>query len=343
MRPTLRLIQATPLLFLALASAPVHAQSVTVDVNEGVCQHFRLDAKALDDSITGVIQENLHLVDLDTYLVAMANAAMLSTKGMGVDYASNVRRFEVGGGVGTSVNGAGIRLGRAGKEIPDFGFAFQVTGMAGLNAGFLVPGAPFLDRFVIYANGMMANTSQDHIDGRFENVGGHLQFKAFKGINARVVRWGGLDLTSGLEYTGYHLDLNQPLPIQGTMDTLTLTWDAEGTYTLDTTGLSVPVELSTNVRALFLTGFAGMAVDLNDALGVSRIKLAGDVDGLANGTHMALGQALVSKYGHGRGDDVVGRLFAGAQFNVLMVKLYGQANWGLNGGFGGHAGVRAVF
>ena len=328
---------------LTWGSSPALAQSVTVVVNDGVAQHYHLDADAIDQGLTSLLEQDLHLVDLNSFLVAMANADMLSTKGMGADYASNVRRLVVGGGVGTAVNSAGIRLGKGGKEIPDFGFAFQATAMAGVNLGFLLHDEIFFDRMILYVNGMKAETSYEHFDGWMENAGVHLQCKVLRGINARVVRWGGLDVTTGWEWSGYHMGLSRSLPLTGKVDDMRVSWDAKGTYTLDTTGSSIPIEVSTNARVLMLTGFAGLGVDVNDALGKSLMKLSGDVTGTLYGTDMALAKALVQKHGHGRADVVVGRIFVGAQVNAWMVKLYGQANWGLNGGFGGHTGVRVAF
>jgi len=340
----MKLRSAIPgLLGLLTWASTAAAQDVAVDINEGVVSHYQMDPDALDATLTDAIEKGIHIADFSSYLRATANAVTLSTAGMGADYASPPKLFEVGGSVGTAVNSAGIRLGRGDEEIPDFGFAFQAAAMGGVNLGLLAPGSKFMHRFVLYANGMGAKTTQKHVEGTFRNLGARLQYQAIPGINARIVKWGGLLVTGGWEWTVYNLSLVRPLPIQAEQDGMTFTWQATGTYDIDTHGSTIPLEASTSLRVLPVTTWVGLGADVNTTSAYSLIKLGGDIHTSIYGDYVPVGKANVHRQAMNRADTLVGRAFTGLQFNILMVKLYGQVNWGFNGGFGANAGARAVF
>lgn len=329
-----------------LLGTPARAQQITVDIDEDLAEELGLDPDTLSSAMTDTIGADLNLADASGFLESMADAAVISSKGMGVDYASNPNRFVAGVSIGSGVDSGGARFGKGGRELPEYGFSFQVSAMAGVNLGLLSkkdPGEGFLSRFLLYANGMALNTSGEYFDGSLENVGAHMQVRLFKPRSLAVVKWGGIALTGGYELSNYHLLLTKDLPLTTSADGADLTWKAQGTYTVDAASTSIPVELSTNFRVLFITAFAGGGVDLTDGAADSQIKLAGDIDGSVGNQTATLGKVNVRWNGHGMATEMVPRFFGGVQFNALMAKVYGQVNVGLNNSFGGHAGVRVAF
>ena len=318
------------------------AQEVVVNIDQDVADTFGIDSTEASDGITSSINEGLNLVDQEAFLQSMANAAAMSSKGMGVDYASNIKRFMFGASFGSAVNSAGFSFGRGGRELPEDGFSFQVSAMAGLNLGFSNPDG-FLGRVKLYANGMQLSTGGDSFNGTLTNLGGHLQLQLAKPRSGTGVEWGGLALTSGYDISQYSLDLVQALPVDTEIDGNDLSWSAEGTYTVAAETASVPVELSTNVRLAILTLYAGGGVDYNlVGEATSSISLAGPLDVSSSGQTATLGDASISMSGSAIADQLTPRFFGGAQVGLSVLKVYGHLNVGLNNSVGGHIGARVA-
>lgn len=338
-----RALAGLGLLALTAAATPARAQQATivVNINEDVAEALGLDPDQLESELSGAMTQDLKLEGQEEFLTQMARAALMAGKGMGVDYASNPQRFILGGSVGTAVDGAGARFGRGDDGLPLGGFAFQGSIMAGLNLGAFSEENSALRRFVIYANGLVADTRLEPFDADFVNLGAHLQIKIIGAAGeGDAVEWGGLDLTGGYEYAGYKLRLEQPLPI----DTGVVTWDADGGLSIGTNSTSVPIELSTNLRILVATVFVGAAYDYNmPSFAQTELSLIGPIvanEGQTNGQNV--GNASVTLTTTGATVPSGGRIFAGAQLEVFMIKAYGQVNVGLDDTFGGHVGVRIV-
>ena len=119
---------------LSLASVAL-AQDVVVNVDPNVADKLGIDGTAAESNLSGAIDENLNINSQQDFLEAMANAAAMSSKGMGVDYASNIKRFMFGVSFGSAVNSAGFQFGRGGRELPEGGFALQMAVMGGINLG----------------------------------------------------------------------------------------------------------------------------------------------------------------------------------------------------------------
>lgn len=320
----------------ALAAAPV----VTVDITLPTeAQQAGMDETQLEQALTEAIAQELHTVDLAAYMDQMANANALSAKGLGVDYASDMQRFEFGGGFGTAVNGAGFAF-TSGGGLPETGFALQVGLMAGLNLGIASPKESALRRFRLYVNGMSATTRRDPFTATFLNYGAHLQIQAVKGGDKTSgVRWGGLDLTTGYEFSSYIMALDKGLPVAAD----NLTWDASGNMTLRATAQSIPLELSTNLHFFVVTAFVGAGGDYNlSGDSTASIGIEGPITLTYNGQTANVGGAEASISQDGTASTFSPRVFGGAQIDIFMVKVYGQLNVTLDHSVGGHVGLRVA-
>ncbi len=313
------------------------AQTVSFDFDQQALEQAGLESEQVEENFGAGLDEDLHLIDQLDYLEDMAIAAALSSHGMGVDYASNPQHFVLGGSMGSAVSGAGARFGRGDEFLPQGGFAFQVSAMGGLNLGALAPDDSVLRRFVIYGNGMALDTQGERFDGRLQNYGGHLQVQLVAPRIGTAVEWGGLALTGGFEFSHYRMVLSQSLPLsQGA-----LTWKATGGYEIESTSMTVPVELSTNVRLAFLTLYVGVGQDfLNSTSVQSNIELTGPITTTVGGNEVTVANLKVAHADGVTSLQPLPRGFAGVQMNLMMLKVYGHLNATVDGGFGGHVGLR---
>lgn len=333
-----------PALALGLFVAPAaFAQDITFDVDEAKAQQFGIDVAQVEAELEGQASEALNLVDPEAFMDSMAAAGAIATKGMGVDYASNPQKFVFGGSLGAATQSAGFRFGRGDTALPQSGFATMVTFMGGLNLGIASKKKSPARRFLVYVNGMLLDMPSDReFGGSMYNVGAHLQVKLVKGPNAKVTEWGGIDLTTGFERTQYALDLARDLPITAPVGEADLTWTATGQFDLTTTVDAIPIELSTNVRVLVVSAYVGGAVDVNTSSSTSTAGLTGPISAKLRGQEEDIGSASLDVSFAGASAPVVPRGFVGAQVNVLMFKVYGHLNGGLDGSLGGHVGARVA-
>jgi hypothetical protein len=328
----------------ALAPSTAAAQQVVITLDPQLTSQLGLDATGIQADLTSAVDDQVHTDEIETFVGQMADANLLSTKGMGVDYASNPQRFVIGGGLGTAVNGTGIQLGKGGDGLPSGGFAFQAAVMAGLNLGAFAEDDSFFRRIVVYGNGLAANTNGTPFTGRIENLGAHLQFQLAKPHAGSVMEWGGLAFTTGYEWSRYSMYLTEPLPIEAEP----VKWDASGDLTIASEASSAPFEMSTNVRILVLTVFVGVAADVNKgAVASTEIALSGDITTEQQGETYVLGNASVTAGLSGAGAAMLPRAFGGVQINILPVKVYAHVNIASDPffermGFGAHAGVRVA-
>lgn len=295
------------------------------------------EASALAGDLSAAAGDALKLDGVDAFLADMADAGAISQKGMGADYSGAMQKFAVGGAVGTGVHGVGLTFGNGDEDLPEGGFATQVTLMAGLNFGLFSDGEGVWKHLRLYANGMYAPLpSGSPFDGTMYNAGAHLQVGGLGRVaKDGPVSWGGIDVTGGVERTDYRLGLGQALAVDAGSG---LTWDADGRFDVEVKADSVPIELSTSFRVLVASAFLGAGYDLVDSVAVVDASLQGPV--VFDGD--SVGAASVTLFDEAPGAAGRGRLFAGAQVALWLVKVYGQLNVGLDDSYGGHLGARVV-
>lgn len=320
--------------------AAAMGQTFTVSFDEQAASSLGLDQADLDEieaDIEAAAEGNLKLGSQAEFLSQMAAANAMSTKGMGVDYASNPQRFVVGGGFGPSVNGAGVTFKRGDATLPTGGYALQLSGLAGINLGIAAPDDSPLRRFMVYANGLVLKGQAGVFDADMANLGAHLQIKLIRPPHRGPVEWGGLDLTSGFETSRYRLELAQSIPIPADP----VTWDATGRMDITASSRSVPIELSTNLRVLVATVYLGGAIDMRlGSTASTDLEITGPLSAEYNGQSGDIGTVTAQLNETGSAGSYVPRLFGGAQVNVAFFKVYGHLNVGLDHSFGGHIGAR---
>ncbi|MCA9493325.1 MAG: hypothetical protein KC621_25515 [Myxococcales bacterium] len=331
-------------MLVSMLAATAFAQEVTFALDDAKAQSLGLDTSDLEAQLSAAIDDQLNLSDPNTYVAKYANAVAMSTKGMGVDYASNPKMFSVGGSIGTAVSGVPVSFSRGPENLPEGGYAFMAALHAGLNLGVLTPGdkGP-LDHVLIYVSGLGFNPpGSREFEASMYNFGAHAQI-VLGGVTSGPAEWGGVALTGGYERSWYKLSLGQALPITQEISPATVTWAAEGAYDLSATADTIPLELSTNLRVTVLTGWVGGGVDIVPTGSATSVaSLSGPVSASAAGQNEQLGTIGVSLAGTGQADLQVPRIFMGVQGNLFALKAFGQLNIGLNQTYGGFIGMRVA-
>lgn len=316
-------------LLASMLSGSAAAQEVRVVVTDPL-----IDAPQLQSDLQAVADDRLNVAEQEDFLRQMVQATALSSRGMGVDYASGVQKFVVGGSFGSALHGQGAGFGPGSGLLPSGGFAFQGAVMGGLNLGALALPESALRRFVIYGHGMASAGGNEPFSSRAVNGGAHLQVQALRVRDAGVAGWGGIALTTGYQYTAYTIGLDDTVPLTAG-DT---TWEAQGSYDIQARSHSIPLEVSTHMRTGPVTVFGGGGIDfITGGTGTSSVDLYGDLE---NDAGQSVGEALLTFDTSADDGGVVPRVFGGLQVNIALVKLYGQLNVALPEGFGGHFGVR---
>ena len=335
MRPVISAL--LPLLLCFSRANAAHAEEWTFDLDQQKLDALGIDRDELTKSLGEQFAKELRSNQQPEFLQQMAAAAVLASKGMGVDYASNPQRFVVGGGLGTATSQSGFSFARGDGMLPDGGFAFQISALAGLNLGAFGSDSSALRRVMLYGNGLTIKTSNGLFDARTWCLAGHLQVKLVRPTDRKgAVTWGGLDLTSGFEWASSSLWLSRDLDLE--VDDLE--WAATGTYQVDTQAMSVPIELSTNLHLAVVSLFAGGALDVTHAAEAHStaglngpLKTSGD-------SPQQLGTITMVMDETGEAGGLSGRAFGGLQIDIFTLKLYGHLNVGFDQTMGGHVGVR---
>jgi hypothetical protein len=240
---------------------------------------------------------------------------------------------------------SGSILGRDEADVvPVGGFSAQLSVMAGICPGGFVPGEGFLDRVRLFLHAMAFDMPSNHIlGGSLRNFGGHLQLQLLDEADFEVGAWNGLALTAGYSSTIFRLELESDLPSDTTMDGTEIEWDAAGTYDVEAKAGGIPLEVSTALRLLVITLYAGAGYDFVTASADQTAGLTGPVEAKRSGETTSLGTATLSLDNHGEGDRQLFRGFGGMEIKLWVVKVYGQLNVANNDTVGGHAGLRAAW
>ncbi len=296
----------------------------------------------------------------------------MAQKGLTTDYGSNIRVFMIGAGfgIGGSAGDVGFQNLASGVELPAPSNNYTLPGIGAGFGGSAMLGVPLkrfnLPKFVIDPNRMKlflgfmylpytyAPDNQSTIDLTYLSYSAHAQYKIIKkrDLGFSGLRWGGLDLTSGLEYNSMSMAYSTSRPIEpsglttvtnasktqsmevlslgnmGNLANVTVTGDPS--FNVQLASMSVPIELSTSVRLLYLvTFFGGGAVDINigrsaviaePTLQFSGDLLAGDPFNPTS-TSTITSNAKLDMSSEGSPEIMNLRIFAGVQLNLAIFKL----------------------
>lgn len=278
-------------------------------------------AMRMQDAINGAYGA----MDVDGFLRSFADATAFSMRGLGVDYASDPNSLILGVGVNFAV-AASEQV--TAEERPTGGLAANIAFMGGYNLA--SQGAP---RWTLFANGFYRRGSTNELVGGILSAGFHAQYRLVnpqraEGVTTKALRWTGIDLTGGLEFTRWSLGIEDQIVtdfgVTGSGGSATLVLDSTGTFDLRSTAMSVPIEVSTGMQiALLLSMYVGVGVDLTAGTGTLDANLGGVMytnDGRQVGT------STITGGGDNSASPLAARVLAGLQLNLWKLKVYGQVN-----------------
>ena len=320
-------MRSVVLVLALLVPAVARAQSmVTVNLSpEGqqLAQQLGYSAADLAAEIRSRIDDAYAIANVDDFLKAFADATSFSARGLGVDYASIPRG--VIAGVAANVAAAGEDNVRS-EELPTAGLAANIAVLLGMNlAEWNHP------RWTVFANGFYRTASAERLDGTITSIGAHLQYTVIppapNDVTGAILRWTGVNVTGGLEYTRWSLgsgneELRTDFGVANGGAVVVL--DSVGRFDLSANAVTVPVEVATGMRvAMIATVYVGAGLDFTVGGSDIDASLAGTMT-TTDGRNVGTASILAS--GDEGATPVTARVLAGVQLNLWKLKLFAQLN-----------------
>jgi hypothetical protein len=235
------------------------------------------------DRMEAEVNENLPNADGTNYLRGIADSAVQSGSGIGVDYASPFSLFILGPQVGV---GAKLGEGNTTKKLIKGdvkaeriqGAAAQAAIMAGLNLAFLPNlrlGFIDTERLKVFAHFFTYKFDVSEVNIKTTSFGFHGQYNLIRPVKYLFgsVRWGGVDVTTGFRMTNLRANISKRVTETKTetinfagVGTTTVTGTVEGTASVGANAkvYTIPVEASTNFRLAYILGaFGGLGADFS--------------------------------------------------------------------------------
>jgi hypothetical protein len=322
---------------LLAGAAPAAWADVNVTINSGQASSFAaqagVDVAKIQQQLTDELRTLFQTYRLHDYVRSFGDAQSFSSRSLGVDYGSTIGLVEVGIAANLAVNGNRAFTEGDAHTQPVAGVAPNVTLMAGLNLGFLG-----LRPVTLFGNYFQHKGSYREFGAELENYGAHLQVKLFQPRKETLwnafLQWGGIAVTSGFDHARMRLSLGQSfsrnLPIgDGGQDLAQVDIQSMGAFTLESRTWSVPLEVTTNFRFLYvLSAYGGAGFDWQFGGGCDMdVNLDGTLTGTVSGQAPAqIGTAQVVATEHAKPSPGKIRGIFGLQANVWFLKIFTQLN-----------------
>ncbi len=321
----------------AQASGSVALQLNTADPQtQAFIQATGMSATDLQNFLTGKLNDLFQTTNTAGFLRSFGDAQNFTSKGMGVDYASEATYFEVGGSASFALGMDRTYQPSSTQGFPIQGVGLNASLMGGLSLGFL--GIPVM----VFGNWMKVPT-QDYGDmsGSLDNWGVHAQVRLLgpsrsMSLRKMLVRWGGIAVTTGVDYSHMTLGLKRDVTSNFNIPNTTgLNVNVAGAasgdarFNIGMTTKSVPLEVTTSVRLLTMfTAYGGLGFDWQVGGGSTMdVNVNAAMVGHATGMPDAnLGTAQVTASAHASPSAAKIRGILGAQVNLLMVRIFTQLN-----------------
>src|SRR3954463_1081484 len=271
-------------LVLVMVVRGVAQAQVSVDVQlspegEQLASELGVTSAELAARIQTRVDDAYDARNVDGFLKSFTDASAFSARGLGVDYVSMPKNLILGVGANFAVAGSGDFDA---PERPTEGPSANIAFMAGMNL------ADYGNaRWTLFGNGFYRKASFSKLSGSITSAGFHAQSRVLlpqapNGAATDVLRWTGLDITSGLELTRWSLgtkdDIQTGFMVDGTNSSAPLVLDSAGTFDVKANAMTIPVEVSTGIRiALLVSVYVGAAADFTASTGKLRANLDGNL------------------------------------------------------------------
>lgn len=331
------------------------------------------DAKAPE--LLNKIAEKYQLSNLTAIARGTASAQALATMGAGSAYAVGEHSLIVGASGGMAVNGVDQPIadvakklgdfGAGGDTLPRFGVGSQASAVIGMNLGSLrlvrYLGPFELSRLTIMAHFLQVSTDSitSGLNLSATVAGLHAQYRLASERGSAALRYGEVLLVTGFDYSRLLARYDSttgtksltPIAVGGgTLADPQLVWNPAGIMQLSSGSGTIPIELVTSIRPLWLLSlYLGAAVDLNVGKATAEIQLSGDLTGTSGGAPVTVGSGSIATSLSESPPWASGRAFLGVQLNLLPGKktnfasVFTQASFTTSSGVGVQAGLRCAW
>ena len=159
------------------------------------------DVGTLQSELETQVNNLFQVANVHSFLRDFQNAQSFSTKGLGVDYASEGTLVEVGATLSLASNvDKAYKPSNSATDPPISGGGTNFSLMGGAGLGSL--GVPVM----IFGNWFKGGASIGALSGDYQNWGMHGQLRLFGPSNSMsltkvLIRWGGIALTTGVDYS----------------------------------------------------------------------------------------------------------------------------------------------
>ena len=317
-------------ILVTLLAFPVtsHAQSAVTVMLSPQGQALAMQAGITEMDLQGRIKDQVDsaydTANINKFLRSFGDATSFAQRGLGVDYMSVPGSFMIG--LGAQVGVSSTDELTTAQRPTNGGTAVNASLMIGYNLK--DAGHP---RWTLFANGFYENGSTNALSGKIATGGFHVQVKLVEpevdqGVGAAIVRWGGIDLTTGIEFTrwsfGANKTISQGLTVQGIDQQLTL--DSMGKFDLTSTAGTIPIELTTGLRIVELVSlYVGAGFDVTGGKSTVDADLTGT---LTTPDKTNIGTVHITETGNNTSSPGQFRGLAGVQVNLWKLKVYSQVN-----------------
>jgi hypothetical protein len=291
--------------------------TVTVTLNaqgQALAQQFGQSEQQMVDKVKAGIDSIYQTAHIESLLRAFANTAAFADRSEGVAYLVDRDDVTIGAvatgalssdaalGTGTFVGGAIVNLGV----------------VAGVNLGRWDQPA-----WTVFANGFYESQTVHGLDGHLTTTGVHVQRKV---LPARE-RWSGVDVTAGFEYARWTVGEAMPIHTHFTVtgssnQKKTIDYLAAGTLDVRADTYTVPIEVTTGVRAGVLGLYGGAGIDVT--FGSSDISAILNGDLTINSEMMPIGTAKITASGKSGPDTLSVHALGGIELHTRYVRVYVQ-------------------
>lgn len=264
------------LFLILLATTPLYARPIELTVRDyGWLTSFQPLKDALDFYVQGEenkLNDDQPILNPSRVTQGTANASVLASKGLGTDYVNTPDKYQLTLGVGGAVDNE-----------KDVAIKDDISGAAAASSMSL--GARLSPKLMGYVNFGTFTHAQIFPSGSYD-IAGDINSTNF-GVHLRYdLGWGNLKLHTGYEYNVNEVNLSskidEPLELNtGGAGILSGRITGTPVYKVDTETHSIPLELSSHVKFLFLNLYGGVGSDFNFGRSVGKGNIKGDVTSLA--------------------------------------------------------------
>ena len=337
-------------LALMLTSTASFAQLLKVDLScTGNYSAYCDDLESqLQDEING---QDVPDAPIGEFADQMANAISISTAGQGSDYSNLFDIFVVG--LNPVALGADVDIDDI-DNADSAGVALSPSMVVGVNLDVLpvdkIAGVELknFDLFFNYfsqKNDKMIDEDGTTVGGEISNFGAHIRYKwiAPKSALGGLFQWNGVQVHTGYRFAKNKLSMKYDL---GAVDGISTDPDGAGpantvnlgisgaqtTASIESSSHTIPLEISTAARALYVfTIYGGLGLDYNlKSESEIDVTASGNLTSDQTGGDSVTGNIIANQGADGEGSATNFRSFFGLQTNIWILKLGAQVQKSLS-------------